>query len=264
MRDAGVEPGRGDAEAHGLAPTDRVDREGAAARDRLPRDDEHVQQQLDPIFWQQHVGQIPGQLGLVILDEAARHDLRVAEVDLGAGRARRAEGEAAELQARRGRPRAPLDEVERKGLGLFVAVFLLQHFEPVDDGAGGADQIVADAGAQERGKVESVESDGYGHGGRLRGAGVWQTQKWVLEDDSDMAAVGRGDTPLPLDLPRPRTYKTKTLQDSDPTGFEPTSLESAGPRGATSLAARRRYHNVGRPVARRAHHHRLDGVSRYS
>jgi len=30
----------------------------------------------------------------------------------------------------------------------------------------------------------------------------------VLEDDSDMAAVGRSDTPLPLDLPRPRPYKT--------------------------------------------------------
>src|SRR3954454_3390506 len=74
----------------------------------------------------------------------------------------------------------------------------------------------------------------------------------------------RCETPLPLDLPRPRPYKTKTLQDSDPTGFEPTSLEPAGPRGAASLAARRRHHNVGRPAARRAHHHRLDGISRYS
>src|SRR5215470_2896431 len=54
-------------------------------------------------------------------------------------------GEAAELQARRRRPRAPLDEIEREGLGLLVAVFLLQHFESVDDRAGRADQIVANA-----------------------------------------------------------------------------------------------------------------------
>src|SRR4029077_8217889 len=94
--------------------------------------------------------------------------LRVAEFDLCAGRAGRAEGETAELQPPRGRLRAPLDEIEGESLGLVVAAFLLQYLESVDDRAGGADQIVANARAQEGGEIERIKRDGYGHGGRLR------------------------------------------------------------------------------------------------
>ena len=74
--------------------------------------------------------------------------LGVAEVDLGAGGAGGAEGDAAELQLGGGGVGALLDQVERKGLGLLV-VFFFQHFQAVDDGADRADQIVADARAQQ-------------------------------------------------------------------------------------------------------------------
>src|SRR5262249_11746463 len=153
----------GDGEAEGLPCRDGMDGEHAAARDGLARDDQQVEQQLDPIFRQQHAWQVPGELGLVIFDERLRHGSRVAEIDLRAGRAGGAEGEAAELQARRRRPRTPLDEVEREGPGLLVAVFLLQHFDSVDDLAGRADQIVANARTEECGEYESIKVDVYGH-----------------------------------------------------------------------------------------------------
>ncbi len=163
LRDARVEPGRGDAEPHALAFADRIDREHAAARDRLPGDDHQVEQQLDPVLRQQHARQVPGDLGLVILHEGARHGLRIAEIDLRTGRARGAEGEPAELQAGGRGARALLDEVEREGFGLLVVVLLLEHLEPVDDGAGRTDQVVAHPRAQERGKIEGVEGDSRGH-----------------------------------------------------------------------------------------------------
>ena len=53
-----------------VALPDRIDRERAAARDGLAGDDQHVQQQLDPVFRQQHARQIPGELGLAVLDES--------------------------------------------------------------------------------------------------------------------------------------------------------------------------------------------------
>src|SRR5262249_22893871 len=43
--------------------------------------------------------------------------------------------------------------------------------EPVDDRAGGADQIVANARAQKRGEIERIKGYGYGHRGRLRWKG---------------------------------------------------------------------------------------------
>src|SRR5581483_7601775 len=90
-----------------------------------------------------------------------------------------------ELQARRSRLRAFLDEVEGEGLGLLVALFFLQHFEPVDDGAGWADQIMADARAQERGKIESIEADGCGHA-EVSGGRAWIKRKVAFwERDSE-------------------------------------------------------------------------------
>src|SRR5262249_59055357 len=54
-------------------------------------------------------------------------------------------------------------KIEREALGLGVAV-LFQHFEPIDDGASRADQIVTDARAQKRSEVERFEGDLAGHG----------------------------------------------------------------------------------------------------
>src|SRR5919201_2494543 len=168
MRNASIGSGREDAEAHALAFPDRIDRERATARDGLVGDDQQIEQQLDPVFRQQAARQIPDELGLLSFDEGQRHRLRVAEFDLGGKRASRAEGKTAELQPRRGRLRAPLDEVKGESLGLRVAAFLLQHLEPVDDRPGGADQVMANARAQEGREIERIKCDGYGHGGRLR------------------------------------------------------------------------------------------------
>src|SRR5580692_8409311 len=74
--------------------------DGAAARDCLAGDNEHVQEQLDPIFRQQGGRQLPDKLGFAILDKPPRHVMGIAEVDLRAGRARRSESQSAELQAR--------------------------------------------------------------------------------------------------------------------------------------------------------------------
>ena len=83
------------------------------------------------------------------------------EIDLRAGGAGRAESDAAELQLGGRRAGALLDQVERKGLGRLV-LFLLQHFEAVDDRADRADQVMTDARAQQRGKVERFDG-GCGH-----------------------------------------------------------------------------------------------------
>jgi hypothetical protein len=82
---------------------------------------------------------------------------------LRAGRAGGAEGDAAELQLGGSRAGALSDEVERKVLG-FGVLALLQHFQAVDDRAHRADQVVADARAEKRGKIERLQGDGGGHG----------------------------------------------------------------------------------------------------
>src|SRR5262249_56637925 len=113
-------------------------------------------------------GSISGELGFTILEDGPCDGLGVADIDVAAGRAGRAKGEAAELQSRRSRFRAPFDEIERKSLSLLITIFFFQHLEPVDDRPRGADQIVANARAQERGEIERIKGNGYGHRGRLR------------------------------------------------------------------------------------------------
>ena len=54
--------------------------------------------------------------------------------------------------------RALLDQIERKGLGFLVLV-LFHHFDAVDDRADRADQVVADARAQQRREVEGADGD---------------------------------------------------------------------------------------------------------
>ena len=118
--------------------------------------------QLDPVLRQQDAGHVPGELYLVVLDEAAGDAFGIAGVDLGAGRTRRPEREAAELQASRGGAGTLLDEVEGEGLGFLVLGFL-QNLEAIDDRPGRADQVVADPRAQQGGEVEGFEGGGGGH-----------------------------------------------------------------------------------------------------
>src|SRR2546421_340985 len=68
LRNAGIESGGDDTEAHALSFPDRINRERAAARDGLVGDDQQVEQQLDPVFRQRAARQIPGELGLVSFD----------------------------------------------------------------------------------------------------------------------------------------------------------------------------------------------------
>src|ERR1700722_19793220 len=89
--------------------------------------------------------------------------------------ARAAECKPAELQFGRGLIRALLDQIESENLGFLVLV-LVHDFEAVDDGADRADQVVADAGAQQRGQIEGADGNGTGRCGhaqlRLRRIGA--------------------------------------------------------------------------------------------
>src|ERR1051326_1517757 len=156
LRHAGIEAGGRHPKARDLAVPDRIDRDGAAAGDRLIGENQQIEQQLDAILRQQQPRKIPRDLGLLVVEQAARHGFGVAEIDRGSDRAGGAEREPAELQARRGLLRALLDQVERESLGLLIAV-VFQHFEPVDEGADRADQVVANSRAQQGGEIEHFE-----------------------------------------------------------------------------------------------------------
>src|SRR5580698_4569325 len=75
--------------------------------------------------------------------------------------------EPAELQLGRGLFRALLDQIKRKNFGFLVLV-LVHDFEAVDDGADRADQVVADARAQQRGQIEGADGNGTGRCGHAR------------------------------------------------------------------------------------------------
>ena len=118
---------------------------------------------LTRFFGSRSARQIPGDLGLFVLEHPARHFFGVAGIDLRPGRAGRAKGDSAELQLCRGRPRAFLDQIEREGLGLLVAI-VLHDFDTVHDRADRTDEVVTDPRAQQCGEIERFENDRTGHG----------------------------------------------------------------------------------------------------
>ena len=75
---------------------------------------------LTRFFGSNSARQVPGDLGLGVLDMAARHRLGIAEIDLGAGGTGGAEGQPAELQPGGSGLRALADQIERE-----IAVFRL-------------------------------------------------------------------------------------------------------------------------------------------
>src|SRR5882724_5896490 len=89
--------------------------------------------------------------------------MSITDIYLRAGRPRCTEREPTELQARRRRPRAFFNEIERKIPGLLIAVLFIQHFEAVHNGTRRTDQVVAYARAQKCGEVECIKSHGGGH-----------------------------------------------------------------------------------------------------
>ena len=169
MRHARVCPARDHTKTHGLPLTDRIDGQRAAARDGLTGNQHHVQQQLDAILRQQNPGQIPAQAGLAVFDQAARHLLSIASIDLRAGRARGAECQPAELQLGGSRVRALLDQIHGE-LGGFLVLVLRHHFEAVHDRSNRADQVMANPRAQQRGEVEALQFNSARHG---RSPGGW-------------------------------------------------------------------------------------------
>ena len=93
--------------------------------------------------------------GLAVLDMAARHGLRVAEIDLRARRSRRAERQAAELQAGRGGLGALANQIEGEIAVLRLGI-VVEHLKPIDDGADRTDEIVANPRTQQRGEFQGI------------------------------------------------------------------------------------------------------------
>src|SRR5580704_16917476 len=73
----------------------------------------------------------------------------------------------AESQLGRGLICALLDQIEGENLGFLVLV-LVHDFEAVDDGADRADQVMADARAQQRRQIEGADGNGTGRCGHAR------------------------------------------------------------------------------------------------
>ncbi len=100
----------------------------------------------------------PDELGAVVGDQPARDLLSIACIDRRPRRARRAKRQAAELQPRRRRRRAFLDEVERD-LPHFGVLFLFQHFQTVDDRSDRTDHVMANARASQRRQIQTIKRE---------------------------------------------------------------------------------------------------------
>ena len=161
-RNLRVGPGRQDFESHRLAAAHRVHGQSATARNGLPRDHKHIEQELDAVFGKQDTRDVPSKLGLLIFQKPARHAFGIAEIDLRARRPGGAEGDPAKLQSAGRRLDAFLDQIERKGLG-FLVLAVLHHLEPIDDRSDRTDQVVANPRAQKRSEIEGFKIGRTGH-----------------------------------------------------------------------------------------------------
>src|SRR5262249_42888936 len=149
----------GDSKTHIAVLTEGIHNKRSSSGYGLAGDDKHVQQQFYFILRQQHAWQIPYELGPVILNEWARHRLRIRQVDLRTCRSGRTERKAAKLQAGRGGPGALFDQLKSKILCFLIALLLLQHLQAVHNGSSRTDQVVAYTRAQESSEIERVESN---------------------------------------------------------------------------------------------------------
>ena len=112
---------------------------------------------LTRFFGSSSRGKFQAMRDLAVLDMAARHVLRVAEIDLRARRSGRAERQAAELQPRRGGLGALANQIERE-FAVFGLRIVVEHLKPIDDRADRADEIVADPRTQQRRQLEGIGS----------------------------------------------------------------------------------------------------------
>ena len=136
----------------------------AAARNCAMRDQQQVQQQFDLVFRQQHALAVPFELGFLFVGKiAARYRLRIARIDLGGGRSGGAEGDAGKLQFAGGVGRGRADQVHGNFRRFLVGV-LVEQFEPIGDSAGWRNQVMANLGAEQGGKIEGTDVGQFRHG----------------------------------------------------------------------------------------------------
>src|ERR1700730_14345321 len=117
---------------------------------------------------------------------AARHGLRVAEVDLGACRSRSPECQPAELQSRRGGLGALSDQFERK-FAIFGFRIVVEDLKPIDDGPNWTDEIVTNPRAQQGRQFEGVRG----------GTGRWGARHKVFLQIRGTARTSRESRALP-------------------------------------------------------------------
>ena len=86
---------------------------------------------------------------------APRHGLRVAQIDLRAGRSGGPERQPAELQSCRGSLGALADQIEGK-FAIFRLRIVVEHLKPIDDGAHRTDEIVTNPRTQQRSQFERI------------------------------------------------------------------------------------------------------------
>ena len=149
----GVGAAAADQEARVLERAAHLHLDVAAARQRGDGAGDEVQQELHLVLAHVAGNRAPDEVVLALADEAARDLLGRAQIDHGAGRSRRAEGEAGELQPRRGLLGDVADDVEGVVLGLLVVV-LVENFQAIVDGADGADHVMADFAGDKRGEFK--------------------------------------------------------------------------------------------------------------
>jgi hypothetical protein len=206
LRHPRIQAGGRNAKTAGLAGADRIDGQHAAARNGLLRDHHHVEQQFYLVLGQKLAWQIPGDPGPVVFEMPARHGLGVADVDLRAGRSRSTKCQPAELQARRRRLRALADQVEREFAVVRFGI-VVEHLEPVDDGADRTDEVVAHPRAQQRREFEDV-----GRGAGRRRAGH-QICSWKALGTRRIMRALVLDTLRALGPPTPSADREKRRED---------------------------------------------------
>lgn len=125
----------------------------AAARYGGNTDQQHVERELDEILADSRMRRVPCEIGLLTLHQPLRHIMGVAQIKLRAGRPRRTKGKTRKLKLGRGLCRTFGDKIHRVSTH-FRIIVILEHFQPVGDGPDRADNVMADAAAQECGQFE--------------------------------------------------------------------------------------------------------------
>src|SRR5262249_42515875 len=147
-RRTGIGAAAADEEARILERAPHLHLDVTATRKRGDRTGDQVQQQLHLVLAHMPGGRAPNEVVLTLADEAAGNLLSRAQVDHGAGRSCRAEGEAGELQPGGSLLGHIADNVEGIVLGLLVVV-LVEDLEAIVDGPDRANYVVADFAGDE-------------------------------------------------------------------------------------------------------------------